>query len=761
MRTMFILRGSPASGKSTWVESNHLEQYTLSADKIRVMYQSPVLNKEGKYVITQNNDGQVWKLLLKLLEDRMARGEFVIVDATHYKSELLSRYKNLISKYRYRAFVVDFTDVPLNVLLDRNNARDEYKRVPEETIRKMCAVFEQDTEVSKKFNILSPADALQKLSEDLVYDYSNYEKVVFFGDIHGCYEPIKSYFEARPFNDNFAYIFLGDYLDRGIQNKEVIEFLLSIKDKKNVLLLEGNHEQWLRMYAEEIGAETDISPEDAKILKIYGGKELLYELHKNKIRSSEFVKNTIPQIECFDKKDLRQLCRKFGQMAYINIHDELFGDKKYFACHGGLPTTPTIFTSTDEMIKGVGKYEDVDLIYDAWRKNTNNITLIHGHRNIFDIPAKAGERTYNLCSNVELGAPLRILEVDKNGEALFEIPNPVFNKDCFKIQERVDVLETKTNNDVLKELNESKLIQKKLLNGGIISYNFKRDVFKNRKWNDLTCKARGLFVDAKTEKVIARSYSKFFNWGEVESTESKNLKKNLVFPVKAYKKENGFLAMVSYNWNTDELLVCSKSTNEGDYVEYIKEQLRCMTSDKTTAIKDYCKENNCTMVFECVDYYKDPHIIKYRFNHLFLLDIIENDFGFKKKPYDELVSVAESIGLEVKDLAYTFNTWEELYAFKKQQDVSYEIQYEGWVFEDANGFMTKYKTRFYKFWKQMRAVKERLQQGNNIKKIFSTEDEVRVFNLLKTLNAENKLADMSIIDVEDIYYKEHPELVSV
>ena len=50
---------------------------------------------------------------------------------------------------------------------------------------------------------------------------------------------------------------------------------------------------------------------------------------------------------------------------------------------------------------------------------------------------------------------------------------------------------------------------------------------------------------------------------------------------------------------------------------------------------------------------------------------------------------------------------------------------------------------------------------NNIKKIFSTEDEVRVFNLLKTLNAENKLADMSIIDVEDIYYKEHPELVSV
>ena len=48
MRTMFNLRGSPASGKSTFVKENHLEQYTLSADAIRLLYQSPILNEEGK-----------------------------------------------------------------------------------------------------------------------------------------------------------------------------------------------------------------------------------------------------------------------------------------------------------------------------------------------------------------------------------------------------------------------------------------------------------------------------------------------------------------------------------------------------------------------------------------------------------------------------------------------------------------------------------------------------------------------------------------
>lgn len=755
MRTIYILRGSPASGKSTWIEKNNLEQYTLSADKIRVMYQSPILNQEGNFVITQNNDGQVWKLLFKLLEDRMARGEFVIIDATHYKSELLNRYKDLISKYRYRAFVVDFTDVSLEELLKRNSERDEYKRVPEETIRKMCAVFEQDTEVSKKFNILKPEEAVKKLKDSLIYNYSEYDKVVFFGDIHGCYEPIKSYFESRPFDEKSAYIFLGDYLDRGIQNKEVIEFLLSIKDKKNVLLLEGNHEQWLRMYAENIGAETSLDAEHAKILKKYGGKEFIYELNKNKIRSSEFVKNTIPQIECFDKKDLRQLCRKFGQMAFIE-----FKGKKYFACHGGLPTTPTIFTSTEEMIKGVGKYEDIDLIYDSWRKNTEDVILIHGHRNIFDVKTNAGERTYNLCSNVEFGAPLRILEVyGEDGCAVWEMPNPVFNKDCFKVQEKVDKLETKTDNEILKELNESKLIQKKILPGGIISYNFKRDVFYHREWNDLTCKARGLFIDAKTEKVIARSYPKFFNWGELDCVKSAELKQNLVFPVKAFKKENGFLAMISYNWNTDDLLICSKSTNSGDFVELIKDQLYSMPATQLINLKKYIKENNCTLVCECVDITHDPHIIKYNKNHLFLLDIIENQFDFIKKPYEEVVKVADLLNMEVKQIAYTFDNWEDFYAFKKAQDSSYDIQYEGWVFEDVNGFMVKYKTRFYKFWKQMRAVKEKLQQGNNVKKIFSSEDEVRVFNLLKTLNAEDKLQDMSIIDVEDIYYQEHPELV--
>ena len=39
---------------------------------------------------------------------------------------------------------------------------------------------------------------------------SNFNKIVCFGDIHGCFEPLKNYFDENPFNDSNFYIFLGD-----------------------------------------------------------------------------------------------------------------------------------------------------------------------------------------------------------------------------------------------------------------------------------------------------------------------------------------------------------------------------------------------------------------------------------------------------------------------------------------------------------------------------------------------------------------------
>ena len=192
MRNLFILRGVPGSGKSTWVKENELDSYTISADTLRLMYQSPVTNIDGTRTISQNHDSEVWKMVLSLMERRMQNGELIIVDATHYKSVLINKYKDLISKYRYRVYVVDFSDVSEEELKKRNKERG-FRAVPEEVIDKMLAAIKDTSEVKKAYTIITPDEASALINSEL-QPYiipENINKVVIFGDIHGCYDPLK------------------------------------------------------------------------------------------------------------------------------------------------------------------------------------------------------------------------------------------------------------------------------------------------------------------------------------------------------------------------------------------------------------------------------------------------------------------------------------------------------------------------------------------------------------------------------------------
>ena len=91
MRSLVLLRGCPASGKSTFIKEHKLEQYTLCADNIRLLFQTPVMTVDGKLGISMKHDKKVWELLFECLEERMIRGEFTIIDATHSKSSDFSK----------------------------------------------------------------------------------------------------------------------------------------------------------------------------------------------------------------------------------------------------------------------------------------------------------------------------------------------------------------------------------------------------------------------------------------------------------------------------------------------------------------------------------------------------------------------------------------------------------------------------------------------------------------------------------------------
>ena len=245
MRVLLLLRGSAGVGKSTYIKEHDLEQYALSADNIRLMCQSPVLQTDGSVAISQTNEKLVWNLMFQMLEARMQRGEFVVIDATNSKTQDINRYKDMAKTYRYRMYCVDMTGVPIDECKWRNKLRPPYKQVPDEVIEKMYSRFETQ-QVPTGVTVIQPDEL-----DTIWYKHANfdrYNRIHHIGDIHGCNTVLQEYLKDG-MHDDELYIFCGDYIDRGIENVEVIKFLFNIMDKPNVILLEGNHERWLWYWA--------------------------------------------------------------------------------------------------------------------------------------------------------------------------------------------------------------------------------------------------------------------------------------------------------------------------------------------------------------------------------------------------------------------------------------------------------------------------------------------------------------------------------
>ena len=700
MRTLIICRGCPGAGKSSWIEKNGLLPYTLSPDTLRVMCSSRELQADGHFAVARNQatEKQTWKILFDLLEYRLSRGELTVIDATASKTKDIQQYKDLAEQYRYRTYVVDFTDVPLETCLKQNKQRHPDKWVPEDSIRNIYARFANQP-VPSRVEVIKP-DELYKILEKPI-DLSSYKKVVFIGDIHGCYDTLMQYPDFKNGLDpEVAYVFTGDYVDRGNQNAETMHFLYSIMDKPNVCFLEGNHERWIRDYGNSTPAG-----------------------------SKEFEQKTKLQLQAgnFTEKQARMFYRKVRQFSHFT-----WNGLEVLACHGGIPhmNTNLVYVPTQAFIHGVGTYNDYQTIADTWMtETTENQFLVHGHRNTGKDPIQIADRVFNLEGGVEFGGTLRIAELENIGqfptygtaEDGSRIPvgfnvayrwNTIELADCQPITEELNTEQRviETVEEAVTYLRNNKFVNEKQLGDNISSFNFSREAFYSANWNRQTVLARGLFIDTKENKIMARSYEKFFRINEVRETELVALKSRLQFPVKAYVKENGFLAIVSYDYNNDDLFIASKSTNKGDYVEYIKAQLEPYREKILAQLKYFYHCNDpLTLVFECVDIEKDPHIIKYKNSTLVLLDAIYNTLDFKTVPYEDLKYWARTqIGCPVKELAYEIKSWEEfrdLYMEAQEEEYQYNGNYiEGFVFEDANGFMTKCKTGYYNFWKFMRGV---------------------------------------------------------
>ena len=727
MRTLLLLRGIQASGKSTWIKENNLEPYTLSADNIRLNIANPVLLEDGSYEISQKYNKVTWELLYKYLEMRMQNGDFTIIDATHSDLKLLNKYKDLASIYKYTMYCLEF-DVPLEEALKRNKERDNYKYVPERVIERTYETIKKNEKLP---SALKKIESIDEIINFYTADVNQYEKVVIIGDIHSCAEPLKEV--LKDFNEETLYIFVGDYFDRGIQPVETFNIMLDLLEKPNVILIEGNHEE-------------------------KSMKKFIYDEEKY---TKSFEETTLlPLLKEYDvdyvRASLKKIYKKLRQCFAFE-----FRGKKFLCTHGGLPLVPKLtLVSAKEMIHGVGKYEtEIGEIYsENYKKGLcQGFIQVHGHRGVND-----GQFSYCLEDRVEFGGELKVLTINNEGKIKKTgIKNSVYNKGLkIPMSGAVEKVEFNTANELINEMIRHQFINVKECEHNLISLNFNREAFNKKKWNDLTIKARGLFVDKDSGEVKIRSYNKFFNFGE-RHVNLGYLKKYATYPIRAFKKYNGFLGLASVVNN--EIVLTSKSVTSGKYKDIFQDIWNKVESEVRELLKQTMIENNCTAVFEVVSPEYDPHIIKYDKEHLYLLDFIENKLDLDTHNIDlefseNLMKKVEfsSDLLTKKEELTRLENYDELYNFLAEKEKSLE-EFEGYVLCDNSGFMFKFKLPYYNLWKTRRAWLERYRSALvKGKKVEVTEkDEHRHFKKFLLKLGKDKLQELSIIDVRELYEKEN------
>ena len=69
-------------------------------------------------------------------------------------------------------------------------------------------------------------------------------KLIVVGDVHGYYKELQDALYNAQYEDGDRLIFLGDYIDRGPRSREVMDFLVSLRNPDNIYL-RGNHEELL------------------------------------------------------------------------------------------------------------------------------------------------------------------------------------------------------------------------------------------------------------------------------------------------------------------------------------------------------------------------------------------------------------------------------------------------------------------------------------------------------------------------------------
>lgn len=140
MKTLYILKGLPASGKSTWAKQKIAENPSafkrINKDDLRAMLDNNKWSKGNEKFVLKMRDMMIWEAL--------SEGKHVISDDTNLAAKHETRMRQLVDNYTKEtgeevSIKVKFFDVPVEECIKRDLNRN--RSVGEQVIRRMYKQF--------------------------------------------------------------------------------------------------------------------------------------------------------------------------------------------------------------------------------------------------------------------------------------------------------------------------------------------------------------------------------------------------------------------------------------------------------------------------------------------------------------------------------------------------------------------------------------------------------------------------------------------
>lgn len=210
-------------------------------------------------------------------------------------------------------------------------------------------------------------------------------------------------------------------------------------------------------------------------------------------------------------------------------------------------------------------------------------------------------------------------------------------------------------------------------NGGdLVLFNYKPEAQFAYRWNYFERIARGLIINRKTGEIVARSFDKFFNWGDFEAPSAaiNDATEKVDGSLGIFYRDNGFKIATRGSFESDQAKWATKFLNDNHDLSDVNYET--------------------TLLFEII-YPENRVVVDYGDRKALVLIGARNRFTGLRAPMKEMGYWADLLGMPTAKV-YNFEKVDDILEMAKKIDGSEE----GWVVEFTDGSLWKFKGDRYK-----------------------------------------------------------------